>query len=57
MDEMGLTTCDRDERIELMVSAADRPPLEPGGLRESIEVLPRVFCDIGLIWLYGMDLT
>ena len=32
LDDMGRTTFESDDRIELMVSVAERPPLEPGGL-------------------------
>lgn len=50
-DEMGRTTCESEDRMELIVSVAERPPLEPGGVRESWDVLPRTFCDTGLVWL------
>ena len=56
-EEIGRTTCDNDERIDVNVSVADRPPLDPGGLLESIDVLPRVFEALGLVCSYGMDLT
>jgi hypothetical protein len=50
LDEIGRTTWDNDERIRLMASAAERPPLEPGGLRDSVDVLPQDFCGLGLVW-------
>ena len=57
MDDIGRTTLERDVRMELIVSAADRPLLDGGGLRDSIDVLPRIPLMVGTVWVYGIDLT
>lgn len=51
-----------DDRKELIVSVADRPPLDPGGLggpRKSIDIgIPsRAFFVPGDVRSYGIDLT
>ncbi len=51
LDEMGRTTCDSDERMELRVSVAERPPLDPGGDREAMDSLVRRVLDsLGTVW-------
>jgi hypothetical protein len=49
LDVMGRTTCESDERIELMVSVVERPALDPGGVGKSNETLPRVFAETGVV--------
>jgi hypothetical protein len=42
---MGRSTAwERDDRIE-----AERPPLDPGGVGESKETLPRILTESGLV--------
>ena len=43
--------------MELMVSTAERPALDPGGVRDSIEELPRTLFRLKLVWWYSMDFT
>ena len=57
MDEIGRTTLESEDRMELMVSVAERPPLDPGGLLESSETVPHPLGSCVLVWWYGMDLT
>lgn len=69
LDVMGRITCEKEDRIEFIVS--ERPPLDPGGVRgcdsASLVLLPRDRMEAAffslrslaglLVWLYGTDLT
>lgn len=47
LDEMGRTTLDSEERMELSVSVAERPLLDWGGLCEPIEVERLLLSNVG----------
>jgi hypothetical protein len=49
LDVMGRMACESDVRIELIVSDLERPPLDPGGVGESKETLPRSLADVGVV--------
>jgi hypothetical protein len=51
---MGRMACEREVRMEDMVSVAERPPLDPGGVGESKDALPRsLVAETGVVSWYG----
>lgn len=56
LEEIGRTTLVRDEATDEMVPVAENPPLEEGGLFESMDTF-RVAGSAGLVLEYGTVLT
>jgi hypothetical protein len=53
LEVMGRMACEREVRMELMVSVAERPPLDPGGVGESNDALPRsLVAETGVVSWY-----
>lgn len=59
MEEADRTACSTEEANEYIVFVAEKPPLEPGGLLESIDTVLEEVADSagGLTRLYGTVLT
>jgi hypothetical protein len=49
LDVMGRMAFEREDRAEAVVSTAERSPLDPGGVGESKEALPRSLAEVGVV--------
>jgi hypothetical protein len=49
LDVMGRMALEREDRAEFMVSSPERSPLDPGGVGESKETLPRSLAEVGVV--------